>query len=242
MSTHDPLATEVASCEAMYVPSLLPEQSSALIPPSTKRNQEQSPLLRLPAELRNRIFGYVVGPPTLVYLGYNLCGRLRISRAYMRVKRIGQTSRQIRAETHLRFLRQNVLQFKRQTFKRCMRTFTAEEQNAIRRVRVYETEALGRPLGCGQAFTAEEQNAIRRVRLCQMEARECGPGRGPGLCENVGKLGGLEKIVLLVNIYEDAEEHKNRKILMGWFSNKLNSVVRHKVEFEFLEREKWNRY
>lgn len=172
MSTHDPLATEVASYDAMYTHSPLLDQRSALTISSTKRNQEQSPLLRLPAELRNRIFGYVVGPPTLVYLGYNLCGRLRISRAYMRVKRIGQTSRQIRAETHLRFLRQNVLQFKRQTFKRCMRTFTAEEQNAIRRVRVYETEALGRPLGCGQAFTAEEQNAIRRVRLCQMEARE----------------------------------------------------------------------
>lgn len=40
------LATEAASCDAMYLPSHLPEQSSStLTTPSTKRNQGQSPLL-----------------------------------------------------------------------------------------------------------------------------------------------------------------------------------------------------
>ena len=51
----------------------------------------------------------------------------------------------------------------------------------------------------------------------------------------VTKLGALEKFVLIVDVHEGMAKARNR--VMGFFSNKLNSVVGHKVEFEVLERD-----
>jgi hypothetical protein len=131
----NPLATEAASYDAMYVPSYLLKQSSTLTKPSTKRNQEQSPLLRLPAELRNRIFAHIVGPPGRSHLGR---GKRHECKPVMRV---AMTCRQIRAETYLRYLSQQTVLFQRGTFRRYMALFTAEQRNAIRKVHVYQNDA-----------------------------------------------------------------------------------------------------
>jgi hypothetical protein len=77
-------------------------------------------------------------------LGYdNKRGKVKIKRPFMTVLRMGWKCRQIRAETYLQFLRQNILHFRRQSFKGWMEAFTAEEHNAIHRVRLYREDAHG---------------------------------------------------------------------------------------------------
>lgn len=139
MPTLNPLATDFVSCDVMYVQSPLLDQRSTLTSLSTKRNQEQSPLLRLPPELRNLIFGYVVGPPESSYMGS------RRPRDFKLIRRIGGTCRQIRAETYLRYLSQQNFSFRCDSFRWHMALFTAEERNVICKIHVYQsdTEADG---------------------------------------------------------------------------------------------------
>lgn len=119
---------------------------------------------------------------------------------------IGSACRQIRAETYLRYLTQNLIQFRgRQSFKRWIEAFAAEEHEALRSIRVFENDA-----------------------------------HVPGFWEDVGKLRGLEKVVLYVTRDdEDAGEQKNREMVISFFSNKLNSAVGHKVKLEVLWSEMW---
>lgn len=112
---------------------------------------------------------------------------------------IGSACRQIRAETYLRYLTQNLIRFGgRQSFKRWMEASAAEEHEALRSIHVFEDDA-----------------------------------HVPGFWGDVGKLRGLEKVVLSVTKdHEDAVEQKNPEMVISFFSNKLNSAVGHKVELE----------
>jgi predicted GTPase len=122
------------------------------------------------------------------------------SRKVKNIMRLGTTCRVMRAELSLRFLGQQTIEFRRRRFKRWMANFSADQHGAIRKVRVYESDAI---------YSA--------------------------FWKTVEKLSALEKLVLIVDVHEGMAKARNR--VMGFFSNKLNSVVGHKVEFEVLERD-----
>lgn len=118
------------------------------------------------------------------------------------IMRMGTTCRLMRVELNLAFLSQQTIEFRRGFFKRWMANFTTDQHQAIRKVRIYESESR--------------------------QGME-------NFWDDVAKLGALEKFVLVVDVHEGMAKARNR--VMGFFSNKLNSVVGHKVEFEFLERD-----
>ena len=118
------------------------------------------------------------------------------------IKRMGTTCRLMRVELNLAFLSQQTIEFRRRFFRKWMSVFIAEQHQAIRKVRIYESEAR--------------------------QGME-------DFWNDVAKLGALEKFVLIVDVHEGMAKARNR--VMGFFSNKLNSVVGHKVEFEVLERD-----
>ena len=168
---------------------------------STLHNAAQSPLLRLPAKLRYVIWSYILQRPGCTHLGNAKNGKLRVqSRKVENIMRTGTTCRLMRAELSLRFLGQQTIEFRRGFFKKWMaKNFTADQHGAIRKVRVYESDAN------------------RSTFWKDME-----------------KLSALEKLVLIVEVHENMAKARNR--VMGFFSNKLNSIIGHKVEFEVLER------
>jgi hypothetical protein len=78
--------------------------------PSSRRNQQSSPLLRLPAEIRNTIYEYVLGGESwhyLTYIGVRLSLKRRLSKDDERPEKephflaLFKTCRQLQAETKL---------------------------------------------------------------------------------------------------------------------------------------------
>ena len=170
---------------------------------STLHNAAQSPLLRLPEELRYKIWSYILQRPSCTHLGRDKDGEFRVqSRKVKNIMRMGTTCRLMRVELNLAFLSQQTIEFKRGFFRRWMSVFTAEQLQAIRKVRIFESDSRK-----------------------GME----------GFWNDVAKLGALEKFVLIVDVHEGMAKARNR--VMGFFSNKLNNAVGHKVDFEVLERD-----
>lgn len=182
--------------QSRQVPQRIP------IAASTFRNATQSPLLRLPADIRHRIWSYILQRPGCTHLGNDKNRDLKVQSLKIKnIMRMGTTCRLMRAELNLAFLSQQTIEFRRRFFKKWMANFTADQHQAIRKVRIYESETR--------------------------QGME-------GFWNNVAKLGALEKFVLIVDAHEGMAKARNR--VMGFFSNKLNCVIGHKVEFEVLER------
>lgn len=189
----------------MYAHLLLIRQvpQRILIAARTLRNATQSPLLRLPAGIRHRIWSYILQRPGYTHLGYDKNRDLKVqSLKTKNIMRMGTTCRLMRVELNLAFLSQQTIEFRRGFFRRWMSVFIAEQHQAIRKVRIYESEA---------------RQGMERF------------------WNDVAKLDALEKFVLIVDAHEGMAKARNR--VMGFFSNKLNCIVGHKVEFEVLERD-----
>ena len=105
--------------------------------PTITLNQQNSPLLRLPSEIRSRIFAHVIGPPGYIEPHTDTSGKLRLPTKLKEVMRTGHTSRQLRAETYLRYMSQQTFYFKQYRFQEHLSLFTGEQQALIRHVRIY---------------------------------------------------------------------------------------------------------
>jgi hypothetical protein len=128
----------------MYAHLLLIRQvpQDILIAASTLRNATQSPLLRLPAEIRHRIWSYILQRPGYTHLGNDQNWELKVkSRKVKNIMRMGTTCRLMRVELNLEFLGQQTIEFSRRFFRKWMAVFTAEQHQAIRKVRVYASDA-----------------------------------------------------------------------------------------------------
>ncbi|KAF3001555.1 hypothetical protein E8E13_009748 [Curvularia kusanoi] len=172
----------------------------------TVRNQE-SPLLRLPAELRYRIWTYTLSLPVL-RMGLTKKGVAKISDAH-RVKKIVRATavcRQIRAETRLLFFRLQTFRFGSGLLKQRMSGFGTFELWMER-------------------FGEEQRSAIRCIYVCQPQYLVGYKGEywGPCFWNIVATLHGLEKFVLLTR---GKVNRRTRKVCR----HKLNRALRDKVE------------
>lgn len=121
--------------DVLYPP---PKSFDATPPtPTTALNQQNSPLLRLPSEIRSQIFAYVIDSPCYIEPHTDTSGKLRVPTKLKEVMRTGHTCRQLRAETYLRYLSQQTFYFKKYRFQEHLALFTGEQQALIRHVRIY---------------------------------------------------------------------------------------------------------
>jgi hypothetical protein len=111
--------------------------------PTTTLNQQNSPLLRLPSDIRSQIFAYVIDRPGYIEPHTDTSGKLRLPTKLKEVMRTGQTCRQLRAETYLRYMSEQTFYFERRHFQRHLTLFNGEQLALIRKVRIYgeDTEA-----------------------------------------------------------------------------------------------------
>ncbi|KAG9204152.1 hypothetical protein G6514_001790 [Epicoccum nigrum] len=109
--------------------------------PTTVRNQQDSPLLRLPTKIRDIIFGYVIESSGNIQPLADSKGILRLPPKFKEVMRTGQTCRQLRVETYVRYLSQQTFDFQQHSFQQHLSWFLAEQRALIRKVRVYREDA-----------------------------------------------------------------------------------------------------
>lgn len=174
------------------------------------RNQGESPLLQLPAELRYRIWTYALSLPVL-RMGFTKKGVAKISDAqtHRRVKktlRITAICRQIRAETRLLFFSLQTFRFGSGLLKQRLRGF-----------RTFELWMM--------QFGKEQRSAIRCICVCQPQylAGYKDVYWGLDFWNIVATLHGLEKFVLLTR---GKVSRRTRKVCR----HKLNRALGDKVE------------
>jgi hypothetical protein len=129
---------------------------------SAKRNREQSPLLRLPAELRNEIWAYILEEHRPSWLHLNSSGRklLLEARGVRKIMRVGSACCQMRVEVSLRLFNQ-VSVVRHGIFERWMRALTAEQCSVIRKVSVHKKDTK-RP---GFWHAVGKLNALEQLRV-----------------------------------------------------------------------------
>jgi hypothetical protein len=111
--------------------------------PTTTLNQQNSPLLRLPSSIRSQIFAYIIDVPGYIEPETDTSGKLSLPTKLKEVMRTGQTCRQVRAETYLRYMAEQTFYFERRHFQQHLALFNGEQLALIRNVRLYgeDTEA-----------------------------------------------------------------------------------------------------
>ena len=172
---------------------------------STQRNQTESPLLRLPPELRNVIYTYVLSPR---YLWIDIIGKdmwligNADEKGYVRVSdslRFMETCHQIRSEAEVLYWQSKV----------------------VRSGPSYDAESsIGRLL---DALTLEQCNAIRTVQVHKDELSQ------DTLWEQLLRLQGLKQLTLWGSYYSEGSDSVLVEGLTK-ISKRVDALVGHKVE------------
>jgi hypothetical protein len=144
---------------------------------SAKRNREQSPLLRLPAELRNEIWAYILEEhrPSWFYLDSSGGNPLLCARSARKIMRVGSTCCQMRVEVSLRLF--NQISVRCGMFRRWVAALTAEQCSVIRKVRVDENDtkrpgfwlAVGKLSGLEKLFVNYHDFGYRELSIEETE-------------------------------------------------------------------------
>jgi hypothetical protein len=144
---------------------------------SAKRNREQSPLLRLPAELRNEIWAYILGEYRLSWLYLESSGGKPslYTRKASEIIRVGSTCCQMRDEVGLRLFSQICVEGG--MFRRWVAALTAEQCSVIRKVRIDEEDtkqpgfwlAVGKLNGLEKLFVNYHNSRNRKLCIEDIE-------------------------------------------------------------------------
>lgn len=105
-------------------------QCQANAPISSLRNAHDSPLLRLPAEIRNRIYEYALYVRTL------RTSRSGHIQGYHHLHALPHTCRQLKEETALLIFSLNSITFNKPVIDACALRLTAQQVGAVSRIRL----------------------------------------------------------------------------------------------------------